>query len=79
MFGLAHKVQSPKIRDACVKEYPGILTDIQGEDRGLTSLMCDHLIDLDHFVEPSVVKPSVVEPELDPNQIEPSADSETVP
>jgi hypothetical protein len=58
MFGLAHKVQSPKIRAACVKEYPRILLDVSGieeDDRGLTSLMCDHLIDVDHLVEPSVL------------------------
>ncbi len=62
MFGLAHTVQSTTVRDSCTgnEAYPHLLSDIQEEKKGLSSLICDHVIDVDLLIDPSVVDNSSV-------------------
>ncbi|KAF9531791.1 hypothetical protein CPB83DRAFT_833442 [Crepidotus variabilis] len=49
VYGLAHWLQKPALREACVAEYPRIQQDTKTspEDRGLVSFMNDHLLDMD--------------------------------
>jgi hypothetical protein len=64
MFGLAHNVQSAEVRASCTAEdgtYPQLLPDIQKEGNGLTSLICDRVIDVELLLEPVVVDNQVEE------------------
>jgi hypothetical protein len=59
MFGLAHK--GTEVRKTCNRAYRQLLPDIQEhiqeepEQKGLTSLICDHVIDVELFIDPSAV------------------------
>ena len=50
--------QRDRVRNACVGNYPFIrkeANDTSPSDRGVTSLLCDHFIDLEYFVDDSDV------------------------
>ena len=57
MFGLAHK--SAEVRDNCNRAYGSLLADIREhiqevpENKGLKSLICDHVIDVDLLIAPN--------------------------
>ena len=44
--------QRDRVRNACVDNYPSIRKEANdtSPDRGVTSLLCDHFIDLEYFV-----------------------------
>ena len=51
IFGIAHRFQAETMKKECLEKYPRILEeDRSPADRGLLSLIREHLIDLD-FVE----------------------------
>lgn len=53
VFGLVHKGQKNRIREACLKDYPYITRDIHRvpqEQRGLVSFLVDFLISVEHFI-----------------------------
>lgn len=53
LFGLAHSFGESEIREATLAQYPGLLKDIRNlhPDRGLLTLIYDHLIDLDFLTK----------------------------
>ncbi|KJA20333.1 hypothetical protein HYPSUDRAFT_816951 [Hypholoma sublateritium FD-334 SS-4] len=58
IFGMAHKFQAEAMKKDCLAKYPQILKEnCAPEDRGLLSLLRDHLINLD-FVEDENDDPS---------------------
>ncbi|KAF9521515.1 hypothetical protein CPB83DRAFT_887917 [Crepidotus variabilis] len=54
IFGLAHSFQKSKLREACNAEYPRVQQDLSAlpVDRGILSLMHDHLLDVE-FLSPN--------------------------
>ncbi|PPQ69743.1 hypothetical protein CVT26_014018 [Gymnopilus dilepis] len=51
LTGVAHSIEREKIQEACRREYPKITEEIRlpREERGLLSLLCDELIDVQLF------------------------------
>ena len=62
LAGVAHSIEREKIREACRREYPKIREEIQlpREERGLLSLLCDELIDVQLFEREATDSPDSV-------------------